>query len=66
MLGYFYCHAYAIKILSRLQTINNLVYFQVHNWTVEQTTEWLEKNVELPQYVKTFVQNKVTGATLPR
>ncbi|XP_077286450.1 stromal interaction molecule [Arctopsyche grandis] len=39
---------------------------EVHNWTIEQTTEWLEKNVELPQYMKTFVQNKVTGATLPR
>lgn len=43
-----------------------LFLFQVHNWTVEQTTEWLEKNVELPQYMKTFIDHRVTGATLPR
>ncbi|XP_075211227.1 stromal interaction molecule homolog [Lycorma delicatula] len=39
---------------------------EVHNWTVEQTTEWLATNVELPQYVPVFILNKVTGATLPR
>ncbi|XP_026471972.1 stromal interaction molecule homolog [Ctenocephalides felis] len=39
---------------------------EVHNWTVEQTSEWLAQNVELPQYVQTFVQNRVTGAKLPR
>lgn len=39
---------------------------EVHNWTVEQTSEWLVMNVELPQYVPTFIQHRVTGATLPR
>lgn len=39
---------------------------EVHNWTVEQTSEWLATNVELPQYVPNFVLNKVTGANLPR
>ncbi|PSN40395.1 Stromal interaction molecule, partial [Blattella germanica] len=38
----------------------------VHNWTVEQTTEWLATNVELPQYIPNFIQHGVTGATLPR
>ncbi|XP_046395505.1 stromal interaction molecule homolog isoform X2 [Ischnura elegans] len=38
---------------------------EVHNWTVEQTTEWLATNVELPQYIPTFVKNQVTGACLP-
>ncbi|EEB09960.1 conserved hypothetical protein [Pediculus humanus corporis] len=38
----------------------------VHNWTVEQTVEWLATSVELPQYATTFVENRVTGATLPR
>jgi len=38
----------------------------VHNWTVEQTTEWLAQSVQLPQYVELFKQHKVTGATLPR
>lgn len=40
--------------------------YQVHNWTIEQTSEWLTSNVELPQYVPTFIQHRVTGATLPR
>ncbi|XP_014217003.1 stromal interaction molecule homolog [Copidosoma floridanum] len=39
---------------------------EVHNWTIEQTTEWLSSNVELPQYVPTFIQHRVTGSTLPR
>ncbi|XP_011501914.1 PREDICTED: stromal interaction molecule homolog isoform X2 [Ceratosolen solmsi marchali] len=39
---------------------------EVHNWTIEQTSEWLSTNVELPQYVNTFIQHRVTGATLPR
>jgi hypothetical protein len=39
---------------------------QVHNWTVEQTSEWLATNVELPQYIPNFIQHRVTGATLPR
>ncbi|XP_069679430.1 stromal interaction molecule homolog isoform X2 [Periplaneta americana] len=39
---------------------------EVHNWTVEQTSEWLATNVELPQYVSNFIQHGVTGATLPR
>lgn len=42
------------------------MYFQVHNWTVEQTSEWLATNVELPQYIPNFIQHRVTGATLPR
>ncbi|XP_055709360.1 stromal interaction molecule homolog isoform X2 [Phlebotomus papatasi] len=39
---------------------------EVHNWTVEQTTEWLAQSVQLPQYVELFKQHKVAGATLPR
>ncbi|XP_051169150.1 stromal interaction molecule homolog isoform X2 [Leptopilina boulardi] len=39
---------------------------EVHNWTIEQTSEWLKTNVELPQYVSNFIQHRVTGATLPR
>ncbi|XP_026283852.1 stromal interaction molecule homolog isoform X2 [Frankliniella occidentalis] len=39
---------------------------EVHNWTVEQTTEWLASNVELPQYIPTFIHHRVTGALLPR
>lgn len=44
----------------------DVMYFQVHNWTVEQTSEWLATNVELPQYIPNFIQHRVTGATLPR
>nr|CAD7599914.1 unnamed protein product [Timema genevievae] len=39
---------------------------EVHNWTVEQASEWLATNVELPQYIPTFILHRVTGATLPR
>lgn len=39
---------------------------EVHNWTVEQTTEWLTTSVDLPQYVPSFITHKVTGANLPR
>ncbi|CAG9819475.1 unnamed protein product [Phaedon cochleariae] len=39
---------------------------EVHNWTVEQTTDWLTSCVELPQYVPKFIENRVTGANLPR
>ncbi|XP_064481903.1 stromal interaction molecule homolog isoform X2 [Ornithodoros turicata] len=39
---------------------------EVHNWTVEDTIEWLVNCVELPQYVKTFEDNSVDGSTLPR
>ncbi|XP_061717279.1 stromal interaction molecule homolog isoform X2 [Cydia pomonella] len=39
---------------------------EVHNWTAEQTVEWLTQSVDLPQYRSLFLQHKVTGATLPR
>ncbi|KAF5302355.1 hypothetical protein FQA39_LY10394 [Lamprigera yunnana] len=39
---------------------------EVHNWTTEQTSEWLAINVELPQYVHGFLQHKINGAMLPR
>ncbi|XP_045453679.1 stromal interaction molecule homolog [Melitaea cinxia] len=39
---------------------------EVHNWTVEQTVEWLSESVDLPQYKTLFIQHRVTGATLPR
>ncbi|ERL89395.1 hypothetical protein D910_06764 [Dendroctonus ponderosae] len=39
---------------------------EVHNWTVEQTTDWLINNVHLPQYAPNFLLNKVKGANLPR
>lgn len=39
---------------------------EVHNWTVDQTTEWLAQSVQLPQYVRLFRMHKVTGKVLPR
>lgn len=38
----------------------------VHNWTVEDTVQWLKDSVELPQYEKNFRDFRVTGNTLPR
>lgn len=38
----------------------------VHNWTLEDTLQWLIEFVELPQYEKNFRDNNVKGTTLPR
>ncbi|XP_051800193.1 stromal interaction molecule 2 isoform X2 [Acanthochromis polyacanthus] len=39
---------------------------EVHNWTTEDTVQWLKESVELPQYEKNFREFRVTGNTLPR
>ncbi|XP_059529830.1 stromal interaction molecule 2 isoform X3 [Myotis daubentonii] len=39
---------------------------EVHNWTLEDTLQWLIEFVELPQYEKNFRDNNVKGTTLPR
>uniref|UniRef100_A0A7N4PF04 Stromal interaction molecule 2 n=1 Tax=Sarcophilus harrisii TaxID=9305 RepID=A0A7N4PF04_SARHA len=39
---------------------------EVHNWTLEDTLQWLIEVVELPQYEKNFRENNVKGTTLPR
>ncbi|KFO21673.1 Stromal interaction molecule 2 [Fukomys damarensis] len=39
---------------------------EVHNWTVEDTVQWLIEFVELPQYEKNFRDSNVKGTTLPR
>ncbi|XP_053714647.1 stromal interaction molecule 2 isoform X2 [Synchiropus splendidus] len=39
---------------------------EVHNWTVEDTVQWLKESVELPQYERNFRSFRVTGNTLPR
>lgn len=38
----------------------------VYNWTVEEVTDWLERHVELGQYVTTFKLAKIDGTMLPR
>ncbi|XP_059210693.1 stromal interaction molecule 2 isoform X2 [Centropristis striata] len=39
---------------------------EVHNWTVDDSVQWLKESVELPQYEKNFRDFRVTGNTLPR
>ncbi|XP_006027562.2 stromal interaction molecule 2 isoform X2 [Alligator sinensis] len=39
---------------------------EVHNWTQEETLQWLIDFVELPQYEKNFRDSNVKGTTLPR
>ena len=39
---------------------------EVHNWTVDQTVEWLVKSVGLPQYEQSFRDHQVIGARLPQ
>ena len=38
----------------------------VHNWTTEQTVEWLVRHVHLPQYRDTFESHHIAGPALPR
>lgn len=38
----------------------------MHNWTVDQTVEWLVTNVDLPQYKEVFIKEGVTGNQLPK
>ncbi|XP_061565661.1 stromal interaction molecule 2 isoform X2 [Cololabis saira] len=39
---------------------------EVHNWTTEDTVQWLKESVELPQYERNFRDFRITGNTLPR
>ena len=39
---------------------------EVHNWTVEQTAEWLVAAVDLPQYRDLFIREGVAGNQLPK
>jgi len=39
---------------------------EVHNWTVDQTVDWLQNNVDLPQYSEIFIKQGVNGSQLPR
>ncbi|KAI1888345.1 hypothetical protein AGOR_G00184050 [Albula goreensis] len=39
---------------------------EVHNWTMEDTVQWLKESVELPQYERNFRDFRVNGNTLPR
>ncbi|XP_037087466.1 stromal interaction molecule homolog [Pollicipes pollicipes] len=38
----------------------------VHNWTTEQTVEWLVLHVHLPQYREVFELHHIAGPSLPR
>lgn len=38
----------------------------VHNWSVDQTIEWLEEVVELPNYRDKFLAHGINGIALPR
>lgn len=39
---------------------------EVHNWTVDQTCDWLIQSVQLPQYVNLFRKHNLNGRVLPR
>eukprot|EP00062_Callorhinchus_milii_P004998 gi/632943998/ref/XP_007887261.1/ PREDICTED: stromal interaction molecule 2 isoform X1 [Callorhinchus milii] len=39
---------------------------EVHNWTVDETVNWLIYFVELPQYAKNFQESNIRGVGLPR
>ncbi|CAB1351855.1 unnamed protein product [Coregonus sp. 'balchen'] len=39
---------------------------EVHNWTTEDTVQWLKESVELPQYERSFRDFRINGNTLPR
>ncbi|GFT56387.1 stromal interaction molecule homolog [Nephila pilipes] len=39
---------------------------EVHNWTVEETVQWLLLYVDLPQYADNFKEHSIDGTSLPR
>ncbi|XP_025085704.1 stromal interaction molecule homolog isoform X3 [Pomacea canaliculata] len=39
---------------------------EVYNWTVDDVVDWLQKEVDLPQYSAVFMDNSVSGPYLPR
>ncbi|XP_076016117.1 stromal interaction molecule 2 isoform X2 [Genypterus blacodes] len=39
---------------------------EVHNWTTDNTVQWLTESVELPQYERNFRDFRITGNSLPR
>lgn len=39
---------------------------EVYNWTVDDVIDWLQKEVDLPQYSSVFQDNHVSGPFLPR
>ena len=39
---------------------------EVHNWTTQQTVDWLVHLVQLPQYSAAFTQQNIDGSKLPR
>ncbi|KAK7465238.1 hypothetical protein BaRGS_00037608, partial [Batillaria attramentaria] len=39
---------------------------EVYNWTVDDVIDWLQKEVDLPQYSTVFQDNHVSGPHLPR
>ncbi|KAF2353332.1 Stromal interaction molecule Orai1-activating region [Trinorchestia longiramus] len=39
---------------------------EVHNWTVEETVQWMSDTVGLPQYAETIVSHAINGSYLPR
>ncbi|KAL8559566.1 hypothetical protein ACOMHN_018729 [Nucella lapillus] len=41
-------------------------YSEVYNWTVEDVVDWVQKEVDLPQYSAIFADNSVNGPFLPR
>ncbi|KAL8207573.1 UNVERIFIED_CONTAM: Stromal interaction molecule 2 [Gekko kuhli] len=47
-------------------TAQEIKYLKFHNWTQEETLQWLVDFVELPQYEKNFRESNVKGTTLPR
>ncbi|GFU18237.1 stromal interaction molecule 2 [Trichonephila clavipes] len=39
---------------------------EVHDWTVEETVQWLLSCVDLPQYTENFKEHSIDGTSLPR
>ncbi|XP_074604702.1 stromal interaction molecule isoform X2 [Brevipalpus obovatus] len=38
----------------------------VHNWSVDETCDWLSTSLELPEYIEIFQQKQINGTALPR
>lgn len=62
--NYMYCTHF--ERCYRLYTYKDGFVSSVYNWTVEEVTDWLDRHVELSQYIATFKSAKIDGTMLPR
>ena len=53
-------------LIQLIPDFQDIILFTVYNWTVDEVITWLSIDVELPEYTKIFIRNKINGSMIPR